>query len=278
MLWRSIGLVLALAGFVLAAVPEQRIWTEVGQPGVVDAGHRVTGWRFKDPTEAYAASLVAWKYKPVQDGNYLLFCQGHCPAAELALPGHVDGPLPVLRTYLPQKGLIPGSARYILDERTLTAASPMIPVSAVAFQFGTEAVVGQYKAGKGVETLAVFDYPTPQIARVQVHEFQKLPDAMVKRSGPLIGIVLPAADKPEASRLLAETEYAASISWDEPPPLVIPPKTAVQIVLAGIELAGIILLFCLGSGLAYAGIRILMRRFGNEDADEPMIVLGLDHK
>ena len=49
------------------------------------------------------------------------------------------------------------------------------------------------------------------------------------------------------------------MSWDEQPPLVIRPQTAAQIVLGGFELAGIILVFCLVSGLAYGGYTNLAR-------------------
>ncbi len=285
MSWRVVA-TLALGGLVLgAATPDSRtaVWSELGQPPIVDAGQGVTGWRFKDPTDAYSASLAASLEKPVLSGNYLLFCQGKCPADIEAisdkLPGMRHGALPVLRTYLPEKNLIPDTRRYIVDEQELAKAAPEIPVAAAAFQFGTEAVLGRYKMPGGADTtLAIFNYPTPQMARQQLIEFQRIPEAVVKRSGPLVAVVLHAPHINEANRLLDEIQYTAAISWDEKPPLIIRPQTAAQIVLGGLELAGIILVFCVVSGLAYAGIRLLRQRFGSPDAGQSMIILGLSDK
>jgi len=49
-------------------------------------------------------------------------------------------------------------------------------------------------------------------------------------------------------------------------------------VLAIFTLAGIVLGFCLLSGLAFGGLRILLRRFGHSDAESPMISLHLTDK
>ncbi len=284
-LWsRPLACALLISFLSLAANPDPRqtLWSDLGKPPIVDHGQGVVAWRFQDPTEAYAASLTASKQHPQLFGNYLVFCDGPCPpdlnTQVEAFPKMTNGPLPVLRTYLPEKGLIPDSRRYILNEQNLAAATPEIPATAAAFQFGTEAIVGRYKTRQGDETLAIFNYPTPQIARAQLPEFQKIQGVTVKRSGPLVALVLNAPGQTEANRLLGDLEYAASISWDEKPPLIIRPQTAAQIVLGGMELAGIILVFCLLSGLAYAGIRILQRRFGNQGAGAAMIVLGLEDK
>ena len=42
--------------------------------------------------------------------------------------------------------------------------------------------------------MAIFNYPTPQIAMQQVPDFEKLPGAMAKRSGPMVAVVLSPAD------------------------------------------------------------------------------------
>jgi hypothetical protein len=278
---RYLAAVLCLVPLASAVDTRATLWEQLGKPSQVQA-NGVTAWRFQDPTEAYAASLQASKERPQLFGNYLVFCDAACPpdvnTQVEALPKMVRGPLPVLRTYLPEKSLIPDSRRYILNEQALASAVPQIPAAAAAFQFGPEATVGRYKTRQGEETLAIFDYPTPQMARSQLPEFRKIPAAVVKRSGPLVAVVLNAPSPAEANSLLSDMEYAASISWDEIPPLIIRPQTAAQIVLGGMELAGIILVFCFVSGLAYGGIRILQRRFGNQGAGPAMIVLGLQDK
>ncbi len=57
--------------------------------------------------------------------------------------------------------------------------------------------------------MAIFNYPTPQIAMQQVPDFEKLPGAMAKRSGPLVAVVLSPADPDFAERLLAQVRYQA---------------------------------------------------------------------
>src|ERR1700734_855262 len=87
---------------------------------------RVTAWRFKDPTGAYAASL---ELSGVRVGNYLVQCEGDCPKdlaqlADRSLPKVSHTSIPTLNTYLPPKGLLPRSERYILGPLGLKADAP----------------------------------------------------------------------------------------------------------------------------------------------------------
>ena len=77
---------------------------------------QVTAWRYKDTTGAYAASL---ELPGVRVGNYVVQCVGKCPKdlpqlADAGLPHVSHTSVPTLNTYLPPKGLIPHSERYIL--------------------------------------------------------------------------------------------------------------------------------------------------------------------
>ena len=64
----------------------------------------VSAQRFKDSTGAYAAALEM-PQPPLQVGNYLITCSGHCPKnlASLVdtLPKLSHAALPTLRNYLP---------------------------------------------------------------------------------------------------------------------------------------------------------------------------------
>ncbi len=239
--------------------------------------YKVTALKFKDPTGAYAATLSLKGAK--QLGNYVLTCEGKCPT-DFSVPlASVSGtPLPILRTYLPERGQIPGSERYVVGPVGLSQASPQVTPDAAAFQFGTEAALARYHSGKNEATLAIFYYLTPQMARQQLPAFRNLAGAVAKRSGPMIGVVLNAPDEKSADALLKDIEYQASMSWDQQPPLTIRPQTAAQIVLGGFELAGFILVFCLLSGLTYGGYRVLRRKFGPINADDSLTVLGLGGK
>jgi hypothetical protein len=246
---------------------------------------QVSATRYKDSTGAYAGWLET-DGNPLQVGNYVITCTGNCPKnlAQLAetLPRVSHAPLPALGSYLPTKNLVPHSQRYILGPAGLRQAAPQIPDSAVAFQFGTEGAIAHYRVlrnePKTEATVAIFSYPTPQIARQQATAFQAISGLTVKRTGPLVAIVMGATDPAVADRLLSQINYEASVTVNEPMPLVLRPETAAQMLLSIITLAGIVLAFCLASGLIFGGLRLLARKFGYADAGTSMTTLHLSDK
>jgi hypothetical protein len=212
-------------------------------------------------------------------GNYLLFFDGYKPAApELAALQesliHVDGtPLPTLPGYLPAQDLVPNSDRYITGPMGLQKFDPAVPPSVAAFHYGTEAVLGVFHSPKGNLTLAVFNYPTPQIAIDRVVVFQNLPGAIAKRSGPLVAVVVSPTDADEAERLLAQVQYRAEITQQEH----IPTRrdNIGNLVVNAFILVGILLVFCVVGGLGVGGLKWLRRR-GKDDPDgDTMISLHL---
>lgn len=243
---------------------------------------QVSAHRYKDSTGAYAASLLA-PPNSLQVGNYLINCTGNCPKTLAALveslPGISHASLPVLPHYFPSQGLVAHSERYILGPAGLNEGAPQIPEAAVAFQFGTEGELARYRTSQGDAVLAIFSYPTLEMARQQTPAFEAIAGATVKRSGFLVAVVLPPADRASAGQLLARINYQAAVSWDEQrAPLIIKPQTAAQMVLAIISLAGIVLGVCLGAGLVFAALRIAARRFGYLDAGTSLITLHLSDK
>jgi hypothetical protein len=206
-------------------------------------------------------------------GNYLLFFQGYKPskpeleAIEGALPNVDHTPLP--NVYLPESGLMPNTERYITGPASLAAFLPGIPASAAGFQLGAEAQSAVFHSPKGDLILAVFNYPTPQIAMKQLGEFQKagLP---LKRSGPLVSVTLPAAADPElAAALLAKVQYHAQVTVPEHIPTL--RDNIGNLVINAFILIGILLAITLGAGLFVGGIRAYQRR-GGRDPDANTIV------
>ena len=246
---------------------------------------QVAASRYKDSTGAYTAWLEA-EGKPLQVGNYLVTCTGNCPKnlPELAeaLPRVSHAPLPALASYLPSKNVVPHSQRYILGPVGLKQAAPQIPESAVAFQFGTEGVIAHYRIlrnePRNEATVGIFSYPTPQIARQQATAFEAIQGSAVKRTGPLVAVVLNAPDQTAAGGLLGQVNYEASVTINEPLPLVLTPQSAAQMLLSIITLAGIVLGFCLASGLLFGGVRVIARKFGYADAGTAMTTLHLSDK
>jgi hypothetical protein len=240
---------------------------------------KVTAAQYNDPTGAYAASLEA---PSTQVGNYVVTCLGKCPknlAALLeSLPQVSHAPLPVLRTYLPPQDLIPNSERYILGPAGLKNFAPQIPPGPAAFQFGTEATLGHYRTATGEATLVVFSYPTPQIARQRADEFRRLTGITVKRTGPLVAVVPPPIPADSAQRLLNGINYQASVTRDEQPPIVVRPASVGNMLIAIFKLSGIVVAFCVLSGLVFGVFRFMSRQFGDPNAQEAMISLHLSDK
>jgi hypothetical protein len=263
--------------------PDETTWQDYGFDRGERADYgpfRVAAFRFQDTTGAYAASL---ELNGVRVGNYLVQCEGKCPKnlpqlADASLPQISHAAIPTLDTYLPSKGLLPRSARYILGPWTLREA-PGVPASAVNFDFGTEGEVARYRTPAGTITLAIFSFPLPSMARQQLPQFQKISGSYVKRTGPLIAVAIgPSA---ASLKLLENVNYQGAVQENERPPvkpLEITPQTAGQMVLAIISLAALLLGFCLLSGLAVGGTLRIARRFGYSAAEGSLITLHLEGK
>jgi hypothetical protein len=283
------------------------IWEEFGlvqsESAEYSSGSRrftAAAWRFRDPTGAMAAfewqrpagatpSKLGELAAETPDAvvlafhNYLLRLDGWKPeGAELApflevLPQVDQSSLPTLPGYVPAAGRIPNSERYLLGPASLARFEPRIPPSVAAFHLGTEAQLAQFRSSAGNLSLAVFSYPTPNLARERADEFSKLAGAVVKRSGPLVAVILSPADPNEAERLLAKVQYQASITWSEQVPTA--RDNVANLILTILTLCGLLVLFCAAAGVAFGGFRILARRYfkGWVD-DQAMITLHLEDR
>lgn len=243
---------------------------------------RVTALQFKDATGAYAASLEPSNKSAIRVGNYLVSCEGKCPKdltqlADAALPHVSHGSLPSLIDYFTSKSLVPHSERYILGPAGLLANAPEIPVQAALFDFGTEAELGRYQTRGGQVTLIVFSFATPSLARQQLPQFQKITGAIAKRSGPLV--IVAAGPAAASAKLLESVNYQGIVEENERPPekpLELKPESAGKMIIAILSLAGLLLAFCLLSGLAVGGALRLARKFGYSAAEGSLITLHLE--
>jgi hypothetical protein len=264
---------------------------QLGEDGLEAAEHadygtfQITAWRFKDPTGAYAASLEPANKNAIRVGNYVVTCdQGTCPKDLAGLAGaglpHVSGgALPTLGGYFEPKNVIPQSERYILGPVGLASAAPEIPAPAALFDFGTEAELTRYRTPAGSVSLVVFSFATPSLARQQLPQFEKVAGAAVKRTGPLIAVAIGPASP--SAKLLENVNYQGVVAENEKPPekpLELKPESAGKMVLAILTLAGLLLAFCLLSGLAVGGTLRLARRFGYSGAEGSVTTLHLEGK
>jgi hypothetical protein len=259
------------------------VWKEFGlkEAERADFGSRqVTAYEMQDVTGAVAAQewLMGSDPTTTQLGRFVLTCSGKCPATlaefQRFLPGATGGAAPSLPTYLPQRDQIKGTERYVLGPAGLAEFSPAIPEGAIGLQFSPEADLIHYRTRAGEATLAVFSYPTPQIARQQAAVFRRLNGAFVKRTGPLVAITTGISDTNAAWDLLNQVNYEAQVTMNEAAKSN-QAKSLANMVLSIFALAGILIVFCFLSGLLFAGGRIVLRRFGLLNAGDAVIALHL---
>ncbi|PYT25421.1 MAG: hypothetical protein DMG57_25295 [Acidobacteria bacterium] len=212
-------------------------------------------------------------------GNYLLIFKGRQPqvteidALYQTLPELDSSPLPTLSGYLPEDHLVANSERYVTGPVGLERFDSGVPPASAAFHLGAEAQLGVFRAAGGNMTLAVFSYPTPQIARERLVDFQRISGAMVKRTGPLLAVILAPRDSNEAERLLGKVRYEPTITWNERVPTR--RDNIGDLVINAFELIGILLVFCVVAGVSYGGFRAFRRRSAAAGGGEAMIMLHL---
>lgn len=289
------------------SLSDPALWQEYGFAAGEEAHYKspqgaftAKAWRLSDSTAAMAAfqwqrpadavhdsisKLAAKSGKDVlfTAGNYLFEFSGYTPTDEQLnefygiLPNMVNAALPIIRTYLPPDHLIPNSQRYILGPVSLQQFLPNMPPSVAAFHFGAEAQLGRYHTPKGDFSVAIFEYPTPGIAREQVSAMDKLPGAVTKRAGPIVAVTFSPPDPDAAERVLAQVNYKVSITRNTGPvPNV--DRDVTTMMLNIFALAGIILALCTGAGIAFGGIRVMRARLGHKELEDPMILLHLGDK
>ncbi len=288
------------------AIADRQLWDEYGlksaEAATYDNGTdklNVTAWQLQDTTASMsafewqrpsgakastAASMAAETPDSllVVHGNYLFSFAGTKPGkpeldALFQSLKNVDATsLPVLAGYLPSDGLVPNSERYVTGPTGLSRFDGVIPPSAAAFHLGAEAQLGVFRTAKGDMTVAIFNYPTPQIAMQQSSALGKIPGAVVKRSGPFVAVTVNPPDPDAAERILGAVRYQASVTRDE----YVPTRrdNVGELLLNAFILIGILLAFSVVSGLALGGYRALRRRGKQGDELEPMITLHLENR
>ena len=298
-----------------AFTPENSaVWKEYGlqaaERGSYEIGGKkldVAAYRMQDSTGALAAwqwqrpanskpgdvkiqelsklSAVAGSAEAIALGNHLIIFNGYLPTQEEAsnvfrsLPYQQSGPLPTLPDHIPDPNLIPQSERYITGPAALAFFLPEVTSSSAAFHLGTEIQLASFRQKSGELKLAIFSFPTPDSARDRAALLTNIPKSIVKRSGPLVAVVFDPADQNAAESLLSLIRYNAVITGqdrsDHPPTKK---DNWGNFLVNAFILIGILLGFCLVSGLVFGSMRAVFRRSGPSGDGDEMISLHLDNR
>jgi len=264
-----------------------------------DRKMEVKAIRFHDATGAYGAftNYRTTEMKTEQIGDKavsanerVLFCRGNVLvqavldrvtpmsaaelrelAADISLPSGNARNLPTLPMYLPRAGGVLNSPKYVVGPAGLANLNSPVSASEISFDRGAELAQGLYNSSQGTATLTLISYPTPQIAgeRLRAIEAAHAPPQegststaplfLTKRSGPLVAIVTGAISPREAKSLLASVNYDAEVTWNERTGLS-PRDNAGSLIVGVVLLTFIILGLALVAGIAFGGVRILLKR------------------
>jgi hypothetical protein len=233
-------------------------------------------------------------------GQRVLFYRGHVlvdaqfskesamSAAELrilagALPRPVGslGNLPTFIQFMPHRGYIANTQKYVMGPVALVAQAPPVSSDLVDFGASSEVSLGRYDTPNGEATLMVISYPTPQLAadhlrRIDAAQKQPPPQAGVsttsasnlgtarqlfyKRTGPLLVIASGPVSASDANALLNLVNYEASVTWNQATDQH-EVRDLYSLVLNVVILCAVVGGFAIVAGVAFGGFRILMKRW-----------------
>ncbi|MGA9414414.1 MAG: DUF6599 family protein [Terriglobales bacterium] len=208
---------------------------------------------------------------------------------------------PPLPGYLPKAisarsgdgNLEKNTTKYILGPIALNRIGSPLPASMVDFKSGAEVVLGTYAAAAGDATLMLIEYPTPQIATERLHQIdashqitQQQPGVASivdvgpffdARTGPIVVIAAGPLSKSEARSLMSSISYEADVTWNENT-YVSKKDNLANFLFNAIVLCGIVVGLALVAGIAFGGLRLLVKRFFPDsvfDRREAMEIISL---
>jgi hypothetical protein len=187
---------------------------------------------------------------------------------------------PSLPVYLPkgttERNLEKSTTKYILGPVALARVGSPLPASLVDFGSGAEVAIAKYAVNAGDSTLMLIEYPTPQIAAERLrridashHMTQQQPGVAAildvgpffdARTGPIIVIAAGPLSKGEARSLMSSISYEADVTWNENT-YVSKKDNLANFLFNAIVLCGIVVGLALVAGIAFGGVRVLIKRF-----------------
>jgi hypothetical protein len=198
-------------------------------------------------------------------------------AGTLPHPGGSAGNLPTFIQFLPSRHYIANTQKYVMGPIALASLELPITSDQVDFGASSELTLGHYQTPSGEATLVLISYPTPQLAAEHLRHIEAahgVTDSnhsgvstingsgtfFDKRSGPIVAIASGGISDSDAKSLLGMVNYEASVTWNSPtsdPQVHDLYMLVLNIVILCAILAGLAII----AGVAFGGIRILMKRF-----------------
>ena len=211
----------------------------------------------------------------------------------IVAPRAQRGPYPLLWQRLPLAGIVPRSDRYVLGPVALNQLLPLAGGDWLGFADGAEAELARYRVNGQEVTLLLADYPTPQAAAKKLEalsaelnlnrsDTRSRAGLFARRDLTLIALVANARSEVAAQSLLKQISSGTELTWNEPSFSLTDPSIG-QMIVGIIIGTGILCLFTIIAGLAFGGVRLIIKRlmpgrvFDRPSAME-ILQLGLSSK
>ena len=252
----------AYGAFTFYKIP-QMLTEKIGDQGA-SLNQRVLFYRGNILVDADFGKLTAMSAAELRELSSLL-----------PLPAGNTRNLPGLPAYLPTQSYVKNSAKYIVGSVGLQKTNAPLPEQLVDFSAGAEVVLGNYNTSNGQAALMLISYPTPQIAAEHLRRIDAatgIPSkkangggpvdagrVFTKRTGPIVAVASGPISLSEATALLASVNYDADVTWNENTSFSKKDNLA-NLLVNIIILCGILMGLALVAGIAFGGIRILVKR------------------
>jgi hypothetical protein len=197
-------------------------------------------------------------------------------AGTLPRPGGSLGNLPSFIEFLPHRDYIRNTQKYVMGPIALATMEPPVSADLVDFGASSEVSIAHYSTPSGEATLMLISYPTPQLAADHLRRIDSAhqlaqPQAGVatvggsgtffdKRTGPIVAIATGGISDSDAKSLLGKVNYEASVTWNTPSESA-QVRDLYMLILNIVVLCAILAGLAIIAGVAFGGIRILMKRF-----------------
>jgi hypothetical protein len=197
-------------------------------------------------------------------------------AGALPRPNGNTGNLPSFIEFMPHRGYVANTQKYVMGPAALAAQAAPIPADLVDFDASSEVSLGHYSTSSGEATLILISYPTPQLAAEHLRRIEAARQStqaptgapsdgnsasfFSKRTGPIIAIATGPVSASDAKSLLGMVNWEASVTWNQQTENG-QVRDLYMLVLNIVILCGILAGLAVVAGVAFGGVRILMKRY-----------------
>jgi hypothetical protein len=197
-------------------------------------------------------------------------------AGALPRPSGNSGNLPSFIEFMPHRDYIANTQKYVMGPAALSAQAPPVSADLVDFGASAEVSLAHYNTSSGEATLMLISYPTPQLAAEHLRRIdaahQMAPPQpggstvgiaasfLDRRTGPIVAVATGPASDSDTKSLLGMVNWEASVTWNTPTDNQ-QARDLYKLILNIVVLCGILGGLAIVAGVAFGGIRILMKRW-----------------